>query len=24
LNEGFRFENPNATATCGCGESFSL
>jgi iron-sulfur cluster assembly protein len=24
LNEGFRFNNPNATATCGCGESFSV
>jgi len=24
LNEGFRFSNPNVTATCGCGESFSL
>ena len=24
LNEGFRFANPNVTATCGCGESFSL
>ncbi|MGR8921027.1 MAG: HesB/IscA family protein [Gammaproteobacteria bacterium] len=24
LNEGFRFDNPNVTATCGCGESFSL
>ena len=24
LNEGFRFENPNVAATCGCGESFSL
>ncbi len=24
LNEGFRFENPNVSATCGCGESFSL
>ena len=24
LNEGFRFENPNVKATCGCGESFSL
>ena len=24
LNEGFRFVNPNVTATCGCGESFSL
>ena len=24
LNTGFRFENPNVTATCGCGESFSL
>jgi len=24
LNEGFRFENPNASATCGCGESFAV
>ena len=24
LNEGFRFENPNASATCGCGESFKV
>lgn len=24
LNEGFRFENPNAKASCGCGESFSV
>ncbi len=24
LNEGFKFLNPNVTATCGCGESFSL
>jgi iron-sulfur cluster assembly protein len=24
LNEGFRFNNPNATDTCGCGESFSV
>jgi iron-sulfur cluster assembly protein len=24
LNEGFKFENPNASATCGCGESFSV
>lgn len=24
LNEGFRFQNPNVKATCGCGESFSL
>lgn len=22
LNEVFRFDNPNATALCGCGESF--
>ena len=21
---GFRFDNPNATATCGCGQSFSM
>lgn len=24
LNEGFKFSNPNATANCGCGESFSV
>jgi iron-sulfur cluster assembly protein len=24
LNEGFRFNNPNAAATCGCGESFTV
>jgi len=24
LKQVFRFENPNADATCGCGESFSL
>lgn len=24
LNEGFRFNNPNEKATCGCGESFSV
>jgi iron-sulfur cluster assembly protein len=24
LNEGFKFNNPNATAACGCGESFAL
>lgn len=24
LNEGFRFNNPNVTATCGCGESFNV
>lgn len=24
LNAGFRFQNPNVSATCGCGESFSL
>ena len=23
LNEGFRFRNPNAKDSCGCGESFS-
>jgi iron-sulfur cluster assembly protein len=23
LNEGFRFNNPNEKARCGCGESFS-
>ena len=24
LNEGFKFNNPNASATCGCGESFAV
>ncbi len=24
LNRMFRFQNPNAAASCGCGESFSL
>ena len=24
LNEGFKFTNPNASATCGCGESFAV
>ncbi len=24
LNEGFKFDNPNASATCGCGESFTV
>ena len=24
INEGFTFINPNASAYCGCGESFSL
>ena len=24
LNEGFRFNNPKAKDTCGCGESFSV
>ena len=24
LNEGFKFDNPNVAAMCGCGESFSL
>jgi iron-sulfur cluster assembly protein len=24
LNEGFRFNNPNVAAECGCGESFSV
>jgi len=24
LNEGFKFNNPNAQETCGCGESFSV
>ena len=23
-NEGFKFNNPNAQASCGCGESFSV
>ena len=23
MQSGFRFHNPNATGTCGCGESFS-
>lgn len=23
LNEGFKFNNPNSKATCGCGESFT-
>ncbi len=23
-NSGFKFENPNAKRTCGCGESFSV
>jgi iron-sulfur cluster assembly protein len=23
LNEGFKFDNPNARGECGCGESFS-
>ncbi|MEY2700548.1 MAG: hypothetical protein RIQ52_1303 [Pseudomonadota bacterium] len=23
INEAFRFNNPNATGTCGCGESFA-
>ncbi|TNF98182.1 MAG: iron-sulfur cluster assembly accessory protein [Gammaproteobacteria bacterium] len=23
INEAFKFNNPNATAECGCGESFS-
>lgn len=23
LNEGFKFNNPNVKATCGCGESFA-
>ena len=23
MNESFRFENPNASGECGCGESFS-
>ena len=24
MNEGFKFNNPNSKAHCGCGESFSL
>ncbi len=24
LNRGFKFQNPNATHTCGCGTSFSV
>ncbi len=24
LNEGFRFNNPNVKAECGCGESFNI
>ena len=24
LNEGFKFNNPNASAACGCGESFAV
>lgn len=24
LNEGFTFSNPNETAACGCGESFTV
>jgi iron-sulfur cluster assembly protein len=24
INEGFRFNNPNVEATCGCGESFTI
>jgi iron-sulfur cluster assembly protein len=24
LRQFYRFENPNATATCGCGESFTV
>ena len=24
LNEGFKFNNPNVKAECGCGESFSV
>ncbi len=24
LNEAFKFNNPNVTGTCGCGESFSV
>jgi iron-sulfur cluster assembly protein len=24
INEAFRFNNPNVTGTCGCGESFAV
>jgi len=24
MGEGFRFTNPNATGSCGCGETFSI
>jgi len=24
LNEGFQFKNPNVSAECGCGESFTI
>ena len=24
LNEGFKFNNPNVTGECGCGESFNI
>jgi iron-sulfur cluster assembly protein len=24
INESFRFNNPNVTGTCGCGESFTV
>lgn len=24
LNEGFKFNNPNVSAECGCGESFTI
>lgn len=24
LNEGFKFDNPNANGECGCGESFTV
>lgn len=24
INEAFRFDNPNVTGSCGCGESFSV
>ena len=24
LSESFKFDNPNVSATCGCGESFSV
>jgi iron-sulfur cluster assembly protein len=24
INEAFKFNNPNVTGTCGCGESFAV